>query len=175
MAGVEVLLGEDPQLSLQFTRRTGQQSRRFVGVLARSNKLVLQYKQLLQDLGGGRLRRHLSERIPQVLSHRFGWVRADDDTVLRVEIVDVIFEAEDYLSAVTVTWKLETSLSEVADNSILWRRCVDWRQDLGGLNMQRMLVMGAEHRERLVDEMASALADHLANLLAQDMERQVSP
>lgn len=170
VAAVELRLGDDPQLTLQFTRKTGTQSRRYVGVLARTNRQVLQYEQLLQDLGGGRLRRHLADRIPDSLSHRLGWVRADDDTVMDVDIDDLIFEAQDYLSAVVLTWKLELSLYEVADGSLLWRRCMDWRQDLGGLSMEGMLAMGAEHRETLLDELAKGLADHIAKLLAKDME-----
>ncbi len=171
VAAVELRIGQDPQLTLQFTRKTGQQSRRYIGVLARTNRQVLQYEQLLQDLGGGRLRRHLSQRIPEILSRRLGWVRADDDTLMDLEIADVIFEAEDYLSPVAITWKAEISLYEVADDSLIWRRCIYWRQDLGGLSMETMAAMGAEHREQVVDELASSLAKHIVKLLSEDVEK----
>lgn len=161
-------LGDDPATELHFTRGASSHTRMLIGPLARTHRSVLQYQDLLQEMGGGRLRQHLHQQLGRVLTRQLGWQVGDEGGLLLVELEELVFNAADPNSPVQVTWRLTTRLQDAADESLIWRDCEDFQQDLGALSMAQLLGMGFEERERFVAELAKGLAEHLASKLAED-------
>ncbi len=161
-------LGEDPALTLQFTRGASSHTRQLIGPLVRTHRSVLEYEDLMAELGGGRLRQHLHQQISRVLTRQLGWQAGDDGGLLRVDVEELVFVAAAPNTPLRLTWRLSTSLVDSADESLIWRDCEDFDQDLGSLSMAQLLAMGADSRERVVSELALSLAEHLARRLAAD-------
>jgi hypothetical protein len=158
----------DPAVSLHFTRKMNSRTKQLVGPLLRVNRAVLKFDDLIQQLAGGRLRQAIAEQLPQVLARELGWRRGDEGVILVIEPDEVVFTAKDQETPVTLIWRLRVGLCRSADEALIWRRCIDWRQELGGLSMLELLHMSESQRQRLLRELVSGLGAHLVRLLIED-------
>ncbi len=159
---------DDPVASLHFTRKMNSSTKQLVGPLLRANRAVLKFDGLMQQLAGGRLRQAIAEQIPQVLARELGWQQGDQGVILVIEPDEVVFAAKDQETPVSLTWRLRVGLCRSADEALIWRRCIDWRQQLGGLSMLELLHMSEPQRQRLLRELVSGLGAHLVRLLIED-------
>lgn len=168
IATFALTLGSDPATSLQFTRGASVHTRQLIGPLVRTHRSVLDYEDLLAELGGGRLREHLNQQISRVLIRQLGWRSGDEGGLLRVDVEELVFTAAGPNTPLSLTWRLSASLVDAADESLIWRDCEDFEQSMGALSMARLLEMGPEARERFVSDLARGLAEHLARRLSAD-------
>lgn len=159
---------DDPVASLHFTRKMNSRTKQLVGPLLRTNRAVLAFDDLIQELAGGRLRQAIADQLPQVLARELGWQRGDQGAILVIEPDELVFTAKDQQTPVTLIWRLRVGLCRSADEALIWRRCIDWRQQLGGLSMLELLHMNEPQRQRLLRELVSGLGAHLVRLLIED-------
>lgn len=162
-------LAGEPRVGVLFTRKLNRQAKQFVGTFARTNRAVLDYQELIQELGGPELTDRLRTRLVQVLQRQLGWSPEDGDTRLVVELEEMAFSALDHLSPVTITWRLEAELfDERAGPALLWRECIEWDQALGALSIEQILRMEPEQRAELLDEVSVGLSEFLARRFSAD-------
>lgn len=161
-------LGDDPTITLRFTRGASLRTRQLIGPLARTHRSVLDYEGLLAELGGGRLREHLHQQISRVLIRQLGWRSGDEGGLLRVEVEELVFTAAGPNTPLNLSWRLRASLVDAADDSLIWRDCEGFDQSLGTVSMAQLNAMAPQVRERFVSDLARSLAEHLARRLSED-------
>jgi len=169
---VDLAIRAEPQMALHFTRKMRmRQTRKLIGPLMRSNRSVLRYQELVQELGGPRLQQHLRDRIARALRRQLGLASGgsdEEDAELTIVVAEMVFTAADHISPLTVTWRLELEMRDAGRGETIWRDCPEWPQDLGAINLDQLLGMGPEGRDRFLDELAHGLADRLVRSLIED-------
>jgi hypothetical protein len=168
LSGVALELSTDPFQELHFTRKISRRAKQMVGSAIGSSRQVLKYRDLLQELGGARLRPHLLDQLQAVLKRHLAWESDGDDAVLSVDIEEMVFSAKDSETPVTLLWRMNISLREAGRDQLLWADCPEWTQELGALSMHRILAMGPEERDTFMRDLARGLAEYVARRLVAD-------
>ena len=173
LAGVALELSTDPFQELHFTRKMSRRAKQMVGSAIGTSRQVLKYRDLIQDLGGARLRPLLLDQLQAVIKRHLGWESDGDDAVLSVDIEEMVFSAKDPETPVTLLWRMNISLREAGRDRLLWADCPEWTQELGSLSMHRILAMGPDERDAFMSDLARGLAEYVARRLVADGAKQL--